>query len=293
MMKRGFLSIALAASLLAVGPGRADDSLPSTVRLALNLQDEGDHLLAAVEFRRMIDESTTGADKSAAALAAAHEYIKAKRLDTATQMLDLAEDLNAEHEYEALLLRGHIAEIKKRHREAKFYYESVLNGTTNSMLKSIAGRSLAALHLSVVQDVGQARLALVESGTADDAALDAIELYSCGKDKKPVMGGILGIIPGLGYAYSGEYANCLRSLILNGLFIWGMIDTAENEEWGFFGVITFFELTWYSGSIYGGIDAAHRHNRDRLNECLVPLRTDTELELDRAELPLLSFRITF
>ena len=36
---------------------------------------------------------------------------------------------------------------------------------------------------------------------------------------KAWLGGILGIIPGLGYAYSGEYSNAARSLILNSLFI--------------------------------------------------------------------------
>ena len=65
------------------------------------------------------------------------------------------------------------------------------------------------------------------------------------------MGGLLGLVPGLGYAYSGEHANALRCLILNGLFIFGMVHTAENDDWGAFSVISFFELTWYSGSIYG------------------------------------------
>ena len=35
--------------------------------------------------------------------------------------------------------------------------------------------------------------------------------------KKPWLGGVLGLVPGLGYVYSGEYANAARSLILNGL----------------------------------------------------------------------------
>ncbi|MBN1558006.1 MAG: membrane protein insertion efficiency factor YidD [Lentisphaerae bacterium] len=78
--------------------------------------------------------------------------------------------------------------------------------------------------------------------------------------RSPRLGGILGLVPGLGYAYSGEYANALRSLLLNGIFIWGMVETAGEEQWGGFAVISFFELTWYSGSIYGGIDAAHRFN---------------------------------
>ena len=71
------------------------------------------------------------------------------------------------------------------------------------------------------------------------------------------------MVPGMGYAYSGEWANALRSLLLNGLFAWAMAETAEDDEWALFGVCTFFEITWYSGSIYGGIDAAHRWNERR------------------------------
>ena len=73
-----------------------------------------------------------------------------------------------------------------------------------------------------------------------------------------LFGGVLGLVPGLGYAYSGEYANAVRSLILNSLFIWGMVETADDDQWGLFALVTFGEFTWYSGSIYGGIDAAHR-----------------------------------
>ena len=71
----------------------------------------------------------------------------------------------------------------------------------------------------------------------------------------PWVGGVLGLVPGLGYVYSGEFANGARSLILNGLFIWGMVETAEREQWAAFSVLTFFEFTWYSGSIYGGAEA--------------------------------------
>ena len=74
----------------------------------------------------------------------------------------------------------------------------------------------------------------------------------------------MGLIPGFGYFYSGEYASGLRAILLNGLFIYGMIDTADKDEWGAFAVISFFEFTWYGGSIYGGIDAAYRYNRQRV-----------------------------
>ena len=61
-----------------------------------------------------------------------------------------------------------------------------------------------------------------------------------------------------------------------------------------FSVITFFEFTWYSGSIYGGIDAAHRYNEQRLQRCLDgiggAMRMDVETE---AHWPLFDLRFRF
>jgi hypothetical protein len=75
-------------------------------------------------------------------------------------------------------------------------------------------------------------------------------------------------VPGAGYWYSGEVANGFRSLILNGLFLAAMAYAAEEDHWGAFAGLAFFEITWYSGSIYGGIDAAHRYNRRGVESCV-------------------------
>ena len=103
-------------------------------------------------------------------------------------------------------------------------------------------------------------------------ALTAVEAYAATPHKSPLLGGILGIIPGAGYLYSGEYGNACRSVILNSLFIWAMVETAIEDQWALFAVTTFLETTWYTGSIYGGIDSAHRYNRDALDRATADLR---------------------
>ena len=100
-------------------------------------------------------------------------------------------------------------------------------------------------------------------------------------------------MPGLGYAYSGEYANAARSLILNGLFMWGMAETADDDLWGAFAVLTFAEFTWYSGSIYGGIDAAHRHNERRLDGAVAEIRGERRLQPDFSAVPLVALKFEF
>ena len=124
----------------------------------------------------------------------------------------------------------------------------------------------------------------------DDEALAALAAYGAGRDRSPRTGGLLGIIPGLGYLYSGEYGNATCSLILNALFIYGMVDTAREVQWGGFGIITFFELTWYTGSIYGGFDAAHRCNQERLLTVADEIESNQELRAGFRQLPIIALR---
>ncbi len=123
--------------------------------------------------------------------------------------------------------------------------------------------------------------------------LAALKAYERGRDKRPALGGVLGMIPGMGYAYAGEYANAFRSVILNALFIYGMVDTAQNNHWGGFAVITFFEITWYTGSIDGGIDASHRYNQRRLERTLQEIEGDSRFQPEWEQLPTILLRYAF
>ncbi len=136
---------------------------------------------------------------------------------------------------------------------------------------NIAARGSAAARLRE-KDLAGARQVLAEALGDLGTARAAIDRYAGRRDKKPWVGGVLGLVPGLGYIYSGEYANAARSIILNSLFIWGMVETGSDDDWAVFSVLTFVEFTWYSGSIYGGIDSAHRHNQRRLDGAVNEVR---------------------
>ena len=82
-------------------------------------------------------------------------------------------------------------------------------------------------------------------------------------------------------------------IILNGLFIWGMVETAADDEWAVFSVLTFAEFTWYSGSIYGGIDSAHRHNQRRLDAAVNDVRGDKTLRPISSQVPIFSLKFEF
>lgn len=272
-------------------PALATEAPP--LRLACELAEEGDHAAAALEFRRLALAAERPADCGGLAWAAAYEYGRADAWPTAEKMLDCAENADPSLELPALLLRAESAAAQLQPEAADFYFQAARgNRAAPDDLRRYAARRSAAL-LAGMQQTDAAQAALAGAPGEHTEARQALEEYAAGRDKKPLLGGFLGIIPGLGYAYAGEYANAARSLILNGLFIFGMVNTAQHDEWGAFAVITFFEFTWYSGSIYGGLDATHRYNRQRLEACQDRIIGGAGFKPDWQRLPLVILQFEF
>jgi tetratricopeptide (TPR) repeat protein len=281
-MKTVFLSVAC-ASLSALAGDLAD------FQLGRELLKEGNPELAAVEFRRYAMESDGSQDKGMSYLHAAYAYLRAGKLEDAQQMLQTAETLVPDCR-EIPILNGEIAAGLQDIPTALYFLDTP--PLSDSSIEQFRVRRLAELQLRS-GDADQAIQVLQSSPQDQSAALNAVGLYRNSKKKSPKIGGLLGLIPGAGYWYSGETANGFRSLILNGLFMYGMAQTAQDEQWGALAVISFFEVTWYSGSIYGGIDAAHRYNNNLLEGCVdrmqVPdLRPNSEITI-----PLFQFKVLF
>jgi hypothetical protein len=244
---------------------------------------------AAVEYRRLALESAQPEHRSACFWASAYAYWRDGRTSVASDMLDLAEDLSDEYAKQSLQLRAEIAASENHWAEAEFYLRSLSTDSSDAAMQNGILRRLARTQLQM-GDASAASATLSSIPANANTELAALETYESGRDKSPRTGGLMGIIPGLGYVYSGEYGNAVRSLILNALFIYGMVDTAQEDQWGGFGIITFFELTWYTGSIYGGFDAAHRYNQERLLSVAEEIDGDLNLRPDFAKFPVIRLR---
>jgi len=191
-----------------------------------------------------------------------------------------------------LLLRAEVASAEKKHVEAVYYLQSAVGEDATPDMRKFVVRRVAGEHLRAGQ-TDQARAVLNQAPGDEVVALAALNNYERERDKSPVLGGFLGLIPGLGYIYAGEYANGLRSLILNGLFAGAMVYSGVEDQWGAFAVISFFELTWYSGSVYGGIDATQCYNRARQERCLDAVQGQAAFTPDFKRLPVVSLQFRF
>ena len=262
-------------------------------RLALDLDAEGQREAAAVEFRRLALAEKNTENAGGWFWLAAQEYALGKKWELSNRMLDRAEDVAPlALSVPVSWLRAENALQEKDWTTAAFHFDSLRLKADADDVREFAARGSAAARLHE-QDVAGAQQALATAPDDLVAAREAVDRYAGGRDKKPWLGGVLGLVPGFGYIYSGEYANAARSIILNSLFIWGMVETADDDQWGLFSVLTFAEFTWYSGSIYGGLDAAHRRNQRRLDTAAAEVRGDQRLRPDLAQVPLISLKFEF
>ncbi len=86
--------------------------------------------------------------------------------------------------------------------------------------------------------------------------------------KSPFTAQMLGVIPGGGYAYLGQYQSAITAFSVNALFIGTAAYFFLNGNVPAGVLTTSFEAGWYFGSIYGAGQAAKTYN-ERLYEALV------------------------
>lgn len=264
----------------------------SGLDFAERLLADGDGRAAALELRRLAADSDDAEERAALETFAASCYLASGDYDRLSKALERGSDDFAGNAAVPLFLRLKLAEKRRDWLSASLYAETMTTlaeEAGDSALAEYAARVRASDAL-LAHDTNEALAAAAD----DPASLRIVQDYAAGHDKSPRLGGILGIIPGLGYAYSGEWGNMVRSILLNGLFGYAMYECADHDEWGLFAMSTFFEMTWFSGSIYGGIDAAHRYNKQRLETAAAALRSDREPTVRRdASVPVLRLSLSF
>jgi hypothetical protein len=83
--------------------------------------------------------------------------------------------------------------------------------------------------------------------------------------RNPTLAAFLGVVPGLGYAYSGHYGTAIASLLVNGALAWGTISAFrnDNDEAGW--ALCVLGAGFYMGNITGSAQSARRYN-DYINE---------------------------
>jgi len=95
----------------------------------------------------------------------------------------------------------------------------------------------------------------------------------------PGLAGTLAIIPGGGYLYCRRYQDALISFLVNAGLIYAAYEAFDNDMVALGGLITFVEIGFYSGNIYGSISSAHKYNRNRQRDFIDQLKQNLRVNL--------------
>lgn len=95
------------------------------------------------------------------------------------------------------------------------------------------------------------------------------------KYKNPTFAGVLALIPGAGYAYSGHKQTALSSLIVNGLLAYASYSSFKNNNKGL-GILTgVFGVSFYIGNIQGSVNSAKRYNQKQKQNIINKLENNS------------------
>lgn len=94
-----------------------------------------------------------------------------------------------------------------------------------------------------------------------DIIEEMIEEKKNSRYKSPETAGVLSaLLPGSGQVYNERYQDGVYSFLLNTLFILGAYKAYDQGNYALGGLLTLFEVGWYTGGIYGAVGGAHKYN---------------------------------
>lgn len=183
---------------------------------------------------------------------------------------------------EALLMAG---ECYRKQELITIAIEKFSQLTENSIMEETTVKAFYALGV-LYAEIGKPEEAkenfkkLKENSAYIDLSkrlTEEVDQYRATKKKNPTAAGILAIIPGLGHLYCERPGDALVSFLVNGLFIWGTVESFRQEQYVLGGILAFFESGWYMGNIYSAVGSAYKYNRYQDKMLLEELEKNIDL----------------
>jgi outer membrane protein assembly factor BamD (BamD/ComL family) len=265
--------------------------------------EDGDYYRAVTEYKRFLYFFPQSLRGEEALWKIASSYFRGKKWDDA---LSAADELLRKHPSspwaaEAVLLKGRCWMEKGEFSQARHHFERA---------KEIGGGSGLAQEAQWQAAVSYLREERWKEAAAEfrkvhptsklypraDYWAKGLEGMDVVSRKSPTTAGILAVLPGAGHLYCERYRDAGIAFVLNAAFIWGMVEAFRHENYVVGGILTFFELGWYSGNIYSAVSSAHKYNRNKKKEYLDGLEREDRFSVGvslREKQPFLSFRYVF
>jgi tetratricopeptide (TPR) repeat protein len=278
-----------------------DESLQ--MELADHFFKEGDYYRAITEYKRFLFFFPESPKVEEALWGIVQSYFKGQKWDGAISAADqmIRRFPESTRKPWLYLLQGLCFEEKKEYARARLYFAKAKESNADFQTTQEAQWQIAVTYLKEEKW----KEAVREFNAIDPHSslyprsekwADGLERMDQISQKSPAAAGILAILPGAGHLYCERYRDAAISFVLNGAFIWGMVESFQHENYVVGGILTFFELGWYSGNIYSAISSAHKYNRAKKQEYLNHLEKEIRISTGMAwygKTPVFTLRFSF
>jgi tetratricopeptide (TPR) repeat protein len=264
---------------------------------------DGDYYRAITEYKRFLYFFPESLRAEEALWKIASSYFQGRKWDEA---LTAADDLLKKFPFsswkgESFLLKGRCWMEKKEFSQARLYFQRTQEVSAGTPTAQEAQWQTAVAYLR--EERWKEAAAEFRKVDLNSKLYPRAEIWARGLErmdevprKSPTTAGVLAVIPGAGHLYTERYRDAGMAFALNGAFIWGMVEAFQHKNYVVGGILTFFELGWYSGNIYSAVSSAHKYNQKKKKEYLDSLEKEDRFSLGitfREKQPLLSFRYVY
>jgi len=273
MLKR--LLIVFILSLIWVGLCWGQDKVTNSEAPGFNAQamwdfaqylySAGEYYRAITEYQRFLFYYPNHPKHLTAKLQIANCYLEGEQWDEALKCFNQ-------------LLQTHLpAKVKKKvlYKMAKCYYAKGEYGRCRQYLEQLIDQ------FGNQPEADQAYYLMGQSYLVQDKWLEAAEAFAKIKQgveaqrlslearrgqelpyKSPTLAGIMSaVVPGAGQLYAQRRQDAVVAFLLNGVFIWGMVESFQHNKEVVGGILAFFELGWYGGNIFSAISSTYKYNQ--------------------------------
>ena len=303
MILLGALLFLLAGGAWAQEAGKRVIDEKTQMGLGDHFFEDGDYYRAITEYQRFLYFFPESPRVEEGLWKIASSYFQGKKWDEA---LTAADDLlrkfpSSSWKAESFLLKGRCWAEKREFSQARHFFQRAQEVSPGTATSQEAQWQTAVTYLR--EDRWKEAAAEFRKVDRNSKLYPRAEVWARGLDrsdevprKSPTTAGVLAVVPGAGHLYDERYRDAGIAFALNGAFIWGMVEAFQHKNYVVGGILTFFELGWYSGNIYSAVSGAHKYNQRKKKEYLDSLEKEDRFSLGislRDKQPLLSFRYVF
>jgi tetratricopeptide (TPR) repeat protein len=268
--------------------GAGEGDREKQLGFAESLYSEGDYYRAITEYKRFnflypVDLLVEKSD-----FRIGECYFKAKRWSEAIDVFKpfILKYPRGSFRDNAIFMRGQAEKQLKRYPDALSTFDELIKSQSLAFSdKASYERTMILVEQEEWVKAREAFATLSEDNPLYSSALrfsQGLERIDQIPQKSPAVAGTLAaILPGAGHLYTERPRDALVSFLLNGSFIWAAIELFRNNNYVAGGIVTFFEIGWYSGNIYSAVSSAHKFNRRVQDEFIQGLKEKSGLSFYR------------